>query len=647
MAEVEELDFPDDDPEPLRALCPTPHDPKPGLILRPYQVECSDRVYESLQSCRSTLAVLATGLGKTVIFADVCDRWPLENGRVLVLAHRDELITQAKDKLAEYMSEVPGVERNIESEARAGHSLLDRSKVLVASVQTMCRINRLKPFDPFDFGLVICDEAHHATSESYKTIFGYFQQNPQLRMLGVTATPDRADGEKLGQIYESVAFEMDVLEGIENGWLVPIQQKCVTIQELDFSWCKTTAGDINQGDLERSMIGASDEELGNDSEPLTEEQIEARKKQERMLHAVAAPAIQEANGRPGIMFCVTIDHAEKMAEVMRRYPGVTAETVTQGTSREVRADHVAAFKAGRLQWLVGVGVFTEGFDAPNAAVIAVARPTKSRSLYCQMVGRATRPDINAIRGIEDAEAREAGIAASGKPNCTVLDFVGNSGRHKLITTADILGDKYPEDLREAVLKMLAATGEAQDIQEALAAEQARRDQMKALEEARKAAAKEAAERRLAELRAREEEEAKLRRLRAEAKYKARDVDPFGHRADYHPPTSEFRGGASQKQVDFLVALGVKYETALGYGSRQAHAVIDSLRERTGGEFRVTFGKSKGKSLKEAGNGFIWWVKNHMTEDERGRRAEILRNIEIMEAEKTVAVATVESSEVPF
>lgn len=628
---IGEEDLPD--LEPLRAVVPLMGNGWGRMVPRDYQCLAVDGIYKELNDKRSTLCVMATGLGKTVAAAEVAIRWPADEfGRVLFLAHRKELIDQGAASIGHHLDEECGIEMAGRSEARQGRSLTGPSRVLVGSVQTMCRTNRLKPYKPEDFGLVIFDEAHHCTANTYKTIIGWFQQNPQCRFLGITATPDRADGALLGEIFESVAYKMDILDGIDAGWLVNIKQRFVVVDGLDFASCRTTAGDLNEKDLERAMAGANPDEIGDDGAPLTQEQIEARQKQEKMLHAVADPTIREANGRPGIVFCVTIDHAEKMAEVFRRY-GVTAEAVTMGTGAVERADHVQAFKTGRLQFLIGVGVFTEGFDAPNAAVIAVARPTKSRALYTQMVGRATRPDLEAIAGKETPLERRAAIECSGKPCATVLDFVGNSGKHKLISTADILGDAFPEDLRAQVIQAMRQSATTADIREELAAEQGRREQMAKLKAEQERQRMEEAQRRLAETMRRMEEEEKLRRVRAEANYRTKDIDPFGERARYQKTPNEFKGGASEKQVAYLAKLGIKYETAIGYTSRQAGAVITQRKSLKGGKWRVFFGKHKGESLAEAAQdrNWLWWIQNTM--EAGGLKSEIVENLNLMRLEQ--------------
>lgn len=625
----------------LEPIVPAPAEFGGTFKMRDYQRGGVDGFYREIQTHRSTMIVWATGLGKTIAVAEIAALWPRERGRILFLAHRRGLVQQAAKKISKHLSEDVETEMGSQSEVRNGRSLVMKSKVLVGSVQTMCRTNRLLPFDPMEFGLVIIDEAHHATSDTFKKIIAYFQQNRQCRFCGITATPDRFDKVELGEIFESVSHRMDILDGIDQGYLVPLTQKFITIEGLDFSNVRKLAKDLNEGDLERAMMGASADELGTDEEDLTQDQIEARQRVEKMLHAFADPTIKEANGRPGIVFCVTIDHAEKMAQVMRRYVWngipVTAETITQKTPEDERDVINKRFQEGRLQFLVGVGVFTEGYDAPRAAVIAMMRPTKSRALATQMVGRGTRVEEGCIEGKETTDERIAAIAASGKTHTTILDFVGNSSRHKLICTADILGDAYPEDLREYVIAMMKSRGSEDDIRQALEDEQQRRETMaklKAEEDERKRIEK---EQRYLEHLARIKEEKRLQNIKADVKYKAVEVDPFHVAPVYQENADGFRGGCSESQIKYLVGLGVKQETAMGYGSRQAGAVISALKSKTGSEYRIAFGKHSGKSLAQAGKGFYWWVENQMNEGER--RTEIMENIKLMREEPVLTEST--------
>ena len=569
------------------------------LKVRDYQVECADSVFDGWLNYDALAIEVATGLGKTVIAAEVCIRHP-GKGRILFLAHVIELIEQAQKTIGLHMDEMPSIEMGIQSESRDGHPVLDRSKVLVASIQTMTR--RMERFDPKDFDLIIIDEFHHGASDSYRRLWDYFKTgNPAIKLLGITATLFRADKLTLSCMAEHVAFRMGIREGIDNGWLVPIKQKYVVVHDLDFSACRTLAKDLNEKDLEGVMMGGVIEDGMSE-----EERQEIIIKQERMLHSIAAPSVAEAAGKPGLVFCVTVDHATRMAEILRRYNGTTAEVVHGKTPKEDRSDIIKRFKQGKIQFLVGVGCFLEGFDAPNVQVIVMARPTKSLSVYIQMAGRLTR----AVAGLSDAhvspEDRKTAIAASVKPFGTILDFFGNSGKHKLISTADIFAGDMPPQFVQAAIKEMKETGEAEDIREAAWKKKESHDlEVKRLEAERARIRQEQAEK------ARAIEEARRARLKAEAEYKAKDVDPFGHQQVPERVQPAFRGGSSDKQVAFLVLLGIKEETAMGWSGRQAGAVIDKLSNQTGPQYIMRVGKFKGKMLKDIPHDYLKWAGQNM------------------------------------
>jgi superfamily II DNA or RNA helicase len=428
--------------------------------LRDYQEKCVESIYGDWNSGNSTLSVLPTGTGKTVIFGNVIDRW--KGGRVLVLAHREELIFQASDKI----KRVTGVEPDIEmADLRASrHGLLSASNVVVSSIQTQvsgrtCKkcggsgnlegvacweciggsVRRMQKFDPEEFGMVVVDEAHHACAPSYRAVIDYYRRNLNLKVLGVTATPDRADEKALGQIFESVAFEYGVLDAISDGWLVPITQEFVSCEHLDFSACRTTAGDLNQGDLQNAMI------------------------EEQALHEVVSPTIEIAGDRATLFFTVSVAQAELYADILNRHKPGSAICIHGGTPTEDRRRMLREFSRGEYQYLCGCGVFLEGFDEPRVEVVAMARPTKSRALYAQAIGRGTRPINPPVS--ETPEERRAEIAASVKPSCLVLDFVGNSGRHKLISTADILGGNYDDSIVDLAVKKAKEAGGAVDMRD--------------------------------------------------------------------------------------------------------------------------------------------------------------------------------------
>lgn len=417
--------------------------------LRPYQVDALAGIdAEFARGVKRTLVVKATGLGKTVLFA----RWAqlrVELGRrVLVLAHRTELLTQAQKKLRDV-----GVRAAIEqADKRAGNA-----PVVVASVQTL-RGKRLEALDPEAFDIVI-DEAHHANAASYRKIVEHF---PGARVLGVTATPDRGDGQALGEIFESVAFRYEIREGIAAGYLVPIRARQIHVEGVDLSSVRSRAGDLATDELAAIMA--------------TEEAV----------IGVVDPLLREVGERPTMVFCVDVAHALAVTEAINRYrPGAAGVGYGDMTADE-RAEVLGRFERGEIQFLVNCQLWTEGFDCPRVACVATVRPTKSRAMVVQQVGRGTR-----LLGLTIEESR-----ANGKPDLLWLDFTGNAGRHKLVGPIDALAaGEVDDDVRAEADRILAE--EEMGVDEALD-EAARR-----LEERRRAA-----------------------KITANARYFASEIDPF-------------------------------------------------------------------------------------------------------------------------
>lgn len=433
---------------------------------------------------KSTLAVLPTGTGKTVIFGHVARDWP--DRRVMIVAHRDELIRQAADKVGNICSEECGIEMaDLEVNET---SIYGKPRVVVSSIQTLNSTRRgrlrMEKFNPAEFGLLIIDEAHHATAATYRRVVDWFD----TRTLGVTATPDRADEEALGQIFDSVAFEYGILDAINDGWLVRIEQQFVHVSGLDLSGCKSDKIDLIQADVARVMA------------------------QEALLHKVVDPIVSLAGDMPTLVFAASVEHAHKMAEIFNRHKPNSAIAIDGKTDREVRREQLKAFSRGEFQYLVNMGVFLEGFDEPTIGCVAMARPTKSRALYAQVAGRGTRPLPGLIDSLNSADERKAAIAASGKPSMLMLDFVGNSGKHKLVCTADILGGNESDEVVERATetaKRKSARGQKVDMQQELAlAKEALEEELKQRHEAERKA------------------EAQRAHIVAKAKFSTKSVNPF-------------------------------------------------------------------------------------------------------------------------
>lgn len=432
------------------------------MKLRDYQKLASDAVFKEWEEGQSTLCVLPTGVGKTIIFADVIRR--MAPKRSIVIAHRGELIWQARDKI----ESSTGMECSVEmAELTASTNLFSRSPVVIATVQTLVSgsgdgafvTRRMERFNPMDFGCLVIDEAHHATSATYKSIIGYFTgRNPGLKVLGVTATPDRTDEEALGQVFKTVAFDYEILDAINDGWLVPVEQQMVHIEGLDLSKVRTTGGDLNGGDLNAVLESESN------------------------LHGVASASLQIIGARRTIVFTSSVKQAEVLCDIFNRHRAGMAAWVCGATPKERRQELLGDFQTGRIQVVVNCSVLTEGFDNPGVECIVMAKPTKSRSLYAQMAGRSLRPLPGSVDTLDTPEARRGAIASSAKPSALIVDFVGNAGRHKLMTTADILSGNVSDEAVELAIKKAKAKGAPVNMTKEL--EEAEKEIQKKIQQAR-------------------------------------------------------------------------------------------------------------------------------------------------------------------
>lgn len=390
--------------------------------LRYYQREALLATKRAFESGRSALCVMATGLGKTQVFAALARDTA---GRVLVLAHRDELVDQAARRLHEMTGETIDIEK---ADSRA-----DGARIVVASCQTLALKHRLEAFSRDHFELVVFDECHHAPSKTWRRPLEWFE----CRKLGVTATPDRHDEKALGQLFDSVAYTMDIAEGIEQGFLVPIRGRQVVVDSIDLSGIEKHRGDLVSGQLDEAMLRAV----------------------EGILHEM----LRLEPARTGILFFPGTKSAQ-YAHTRLQALGKSSCYIDARTPEAERRATVAAFRAGAFQYLCNCQIATEGFDAPSVSLIVMGRPTLSRALYAQMAGRGTRTlpgTIDALQGRQETAARRAAIAASAKPDLMLLDFVGNSGKHALICPADILGGDFSAEEVERA-KALAKTRPTED-----------------------------------------------------------------------------------------------------------------------------------------------------------------------------------------
>jgi superfamily II DNA or RNA helicase len=370
----------------------------PTIALRPYQEEAIEAINRAeMDGITRPLVALPTGTGKTVVFSHLIDQ---RAGRALVLAHRDELIRQAVDKLLMVNPEFDiGIIKAEENEVSA--------PVVVASVQTLARPNRLAQLCR-DFRTVIVDEAHHGVADTYQRILehvGSFVPDGPLT-IGFTATPERGDKVGLGQVWQKIVFQRSLLEMITAGYLCDLRAVRITLK-ADLDQVHTRHGDFVDSELESALLNAN-----------------------APKHVVQAYQ-EHAAERKALVFTPTVRLAHDIADAFRQ-AGVKAEGLDGSTPDEERRGILHRLHTGDTHVVCNCAVLTEGFDEPSVDCIIVARPTKSKPLYIQMVGRGTRP-------------------YPGKADCLVLDVVGVTQRHSIMTAEEIFDlDLSKRSVKEAV-----------------------------------------------------------------------------------------------------------------------------------------------------------------------------------------------------
>lgn len=350
------------------------------MELRPYQQEAREAVENQWREVDRTLLVLPTGCGKTIVFASVTADRVSAGDRVLILAHRGELLEQAADKLRQAVGLGCAVEK-------AGESCLGSwFRVVVGSVQTLMREKRLEQFPPDYFGTIVIDEAHHAVSDSYRRILDHFYN---AKVLGVTATPDRGDMRSLGAVFESLAYEYTLPRAIKEGYLTPIQALTVPLT-LDISGVSMQSGDFKASEIDTAL--------------------------NPYLEQIAGEMTELCANRKTVVFLPLVKTSQKFRDILSAHGFRAAEV--NGESDD-RAEVLADFDAGKYNVLCNSMLLTEGWDCPSVDCVVVLRPTKVRGLYCQMVGRGTR-------------------LSPGKENLLLLDFLWMTERHELCHPASLI-----------------------------------------------------------------------------------------------------------------------------------------------------------------------------------------------------------------
>lgn len=370
------------------------------MKLRPYQEEARKSVQQEWEEGRKrTLLVLPTGCGKTIVFSKVIEDRVRKGERVLVLAHRSELLDQASDKL----EKSTGLKTAMEKAEQT--SLGSFFRVVVGSVQTMQREKRLSKFPQNYFDTIVVDEAHHCISDGYQRVLKYFDES---NVLGVTATPDRGDMKNLGSYFESLAYEYSLPEAIKEGYLSPIKALTIPLK-LDLSSVKQQAGDFSTKDLGTAL--------------------------DPYLEQIAEEMITHCSNRKTVVFLPLVKTSKKFRDILNKKGFRAAEV--NGESKD-RIEVLEDFEKDRYNVLCNSMLLTEGWDCPSVDCIVVLRPTKVRSLYSQMVGRGTR-------------------LHEGKTELLLLDFLWHTERHELCHPAHLIASN--EEVAKKMTEKIEEAGE--------------------------------------------------------------------------------------------------------------------------------------------------------------------------------------------
>lgn len=402
---------------------------------RPYQLHAHDSAWGSLETKRSTLIVMATGTGKTILFLMLARKAVSEGMCVLIMAHMDELVKQPFQDMKKL-----GIEAELELGKKHVHRVhgVPPPGIVVSSVQTMA--SRLDLFKNCAFDLIIVDEAHHAHGKTkmYKRVIEHFSN---AKVVGVTATEDGAKEEDLAQIFDEISFEYRMPDAISDGWLVPIEQKSIKVTDLDYSKIKVRGGRIVDSSMGYVL-----------------EQVD-------LLQSMVIPTIEIVGDVQTAVFCASVTQADATAELFRRH-GRTAVSIRGEQKPEYkkqRKEGIKAFKDGKVQFLCNCMIATEGFNHRPIGYVAMMRAFLKRSRYVQCVGRGTRPLAGVVDHMNDAEPweRRNAIANSSKPFMTIIDYVGNASRHDLVSAIDILAPDEDLEVRRSAKRRMAAGEEMQ------------------------------------------------------------------------------------------------------------------------------------------------------------------------------------------
>ncbi len=394
--------------------------PALGVIQpRDYQLRADAAIDVALSAHRSTLVTMATGTGKTVLFAMQARK----RGNALVIAHETSLIEQAAQKLRHVTGEYVAVEK-AERRDRAN------ARYVVASMQTL-RGDRLKFFaqSHAHIDLIVIDEAHRALAKSYRDIIAAF---PHAKVLGVTATADRGDKKAMGLVFDSVAFRYDIVDATADGWLTPFEWYPMDVTGVNLDEVGLKGGDLDQDELDEQLVAQAGQ--------------------------MAQAVVQHCKGLRTVAFCPGVKSATLAAEAVNRLEPGAARAIYGELPDHEKAAVKAAHARGEFPYLFNCAILIEGYDDPRLAAIVDFAKTKSRARFAQKLGRGSRLWPTGIDHLATPEERRAAIATSPKPTCKFFDANYGQHGHTLAGPVDLLGGRYDDETKERAKKKLAETG---------------------------------------------------------------------------------------------------------------------------------------------------------------------------------------------
>lgn len=400
--------------------------------LRPFQSEDVAAVLAAHAKHQCVIGRAATGLGKAVELAALAAHYS-QFGRVMVLVDVTKLVRQLADTIKWFTGVVPGIEMADET-ASNGNSMycVAADKIIVSTVQTQYSggedRERYRRFDPDEFSCILLDECELFLAPKARSVVAWYQRNEKVRIYGCTATPFRSDGVAMADLFEHVAFNRDIRWGVAQGWLTRVDQKFVRTS-LDFSTLKTNVDDEGESDFSADDLA---EKINND----------------RTLMEIARGTLEVAGDRRTIIVCPNVAMAEAVAQHLDGLRPGCAKCIYGTMTDEQKDAAFSGHREGKFQFLASVMMLTKGYDDDRVACIVNLRKTKSKRLYQQILGRATRVLKGLVEGMETPEERRAAIAASSKPVALMADLVGVERSVRQVSVIDILGTPSCETVAE-------------------------------------------------------------------------------------------------------------------------------------------------------------------------------------------------------